>query len=387
MTMMPAPAQADLLCTQFGADTFHIGSTLKFQWNDTQSIAIDTFNLNLYCVQNNKLIQTITTLNQTSPSPTVWVVNSTLSAFAADCPYNQYQGSFDWTYPNPDTGATVIGQAKCKVLLLIGSGTDSSSDGSDPTDTFPAEDPPSSDIVISSKTKSIVIGVGCAVGVLALAGIVGFYIIRCSNRRAAEEQASRKLREPIHSGPLFAPMDRPSRNGSGLNDGRAARYNELASVTSASVSMGSPAMSTTRTEMVELGNTSNTPLAAHYAASPVLGSRSSTPIAAHYASPTLGSRSPTPIAAAHAKLSGSSSGHLSSASSMMGQERPGSLLTSSFTPTDGSIRSPSPHKNPFEQRENVQQYEQDLHLQQQQQQHQLQQLQQQQQQNYGAYPY
>ncbi|KAF9349379.1 hypothetical protein BGX26_012301, partial [Mortierella sp. AD094] len=88
LSTAPSPAQADLLCTQTGSDTFHIGSTVKFGFNDTQTVQIDTFNLNLYCVQNNQLIETLMTLNSTSPSPAVWVVNSTLSALSANCPYN-----------------------------------------------------------------------------------------------------------------------------------------------------------------------------------------------------------------------------------------------------------------------------------------------------------
>ncbi|KAF8924741.1 hypothetical protein BGZ58_001502 [Dissophora ornata] len=89
LTMMPSPAQADITCTQYGTDTFHVGSTIKFQWNDTQTVQIDTFNLDLYCVQTGLLIQTLTTLNQTSPATVSWVVNSTLSAFTTQCSLNE----------------------------------------------------------------------------------------------------------------------------------------------------------------------------------------------------------------------------------------------------------------------------------------------------------
>ncbi|KAG0205656.1 hypothetical protein BGX28_002772 [Mortierella sp. GBA30] len=365
---MPSPAQADIICTQFGSDTFHIGSTIKFQWNDTQTTPIDTFNLNLYCVQNSKMIQTITTLNQTSPSPVSWIVNSSLASYSSECPLNQYQGAFEWSYTDSN-GAAARGQAKCKVILLVGTGaqtpapgTTNPNDGSDP---MPADEPQPSDIVVSDKTKTIVIGVGCAVGALVLAGFIGFYYIRYCNKRAAEEQASRKLREPIRSGPLFAPRTGGAGGASGSTiaggaGGAAARYNELASITTGSV--GSPA--TTRTEMVELGP--------HPAGPPTSA----------FASPALGSRSPTPIAAAHAKLSAPTSPSLSTSSA---NQRPASLLTSSFIPSDEIPRSSSPNnRNPFEKREN-EQYEQEL---QQQQQHQIQQQQQQQQQqNYGSYPY
>ncbi|KAF9343869.1 hypothetical protein BGX26_005107, partial [Mortierella sp. AD094] len=258
----------------------------------------------------------------------------------------QYRGVFEWYYPNPDTGATTLGQVQCKVILLVGTGSQALPSGvPDPSQSDPQlpDEPQSGDIVVTEKTKTIVIGVGCAVLALILAGFVGFYYIRYSNRRAAEEQINKKLREPIQSGPLFPPTDR--------GHGAAARYNELASVTTSS--MTSPAISTSRTEMVELGGS-----------------------AGNRYSPALGSRSPTPIAAAHAKQSATPSNL--SASQSFNNERPGSLLTSSFIPVEEG-------RNPFEQRDN-QQYEHELHLQQQHQ-LQLQQQQQQQQQNYGSYPY
>ncbi|KAF9194048.1 hypothetical protein BGZ51_001393 [Haplosporangium sp. Z 767] len=355
----PSSTQADITCTQFGADTFRIGSTVKFEWNDTESTYIETFSLNLYCVQNNKLIQTITTLNQSSPSPVSWIVDSTLLALAPECPLNQYQGAFGWTSSDPETGETTPGSSRCKVMLLVGTGAQITNpgDNGDPGDPAfsPIEDDPTPDeIVITDKTRNVVIGVGSAVGALVLAGFIGFYVIRYGNKRAAEEQTQRKLREPIQSGPIFASLDRSNggNNSSVSAGGRAARYNELSSITTASMTQGSPAMNA-KTEMVEFGRP---------------GSVATTQISG-FTSPALGSRSPTPIAAAHAKMLSSPA---SPSFSTTGSERPTSLLTSSFVPTDESSRPSSLHKNPFEQ----QQYEQEI-----------QQQQQQQQQNYGSYPY
>ncbi|KAG0286566.1 hypothetical protein BGZ96_009345, partial [Linnemannia gamsii] len=84
----PSLVTADLTCTQLGADTFHVGSTLKFTWSDTQTAQIDTFNLNLYCAQGETLLQTITTLNSSSPATYPWIVNSSISAFSSSCEYN-----------------------------------------------------------------------------------------------------------------------------------------------------------------------------------------------------------------------------------------------------------------------------------------------------------
>ncbi|KAG0064877.1 hypothetical protein BGZ89_008765 [Linnemannia elongata] len=250
-----------------------------------------------------------------------------------------------------------------------------SSGGSSDGGTFDDEPTPSS-IVVSDKTKTIVIGVGCAVGVLVLAGVVGFYVIRYSNKRAAEEQMSKKLREPIQSGPLFAPMDR---NNGGNGGAAGRRYNELSSVTTGSETMGhSPATTTRTTEMVQLNGV--TPIG-----TPVMSSNSI----------ALGSRSPTPIAAAHAKAAaaaaaaaggnGSSPSLLNPRSSITtpalahhyssGGERPSSLLTSPFVPADEA----SGRTSPFRQQQQQQHYQNEIQMQQQQ--HQIQQqLQQQQQQ-------
>ncbi|KAF9086940.1 hypothetical protein BGX23_008486 [Mortierella sp. AD031] len=365
---MTAPVEADLACTQLGADTFHIGSTLKFTWNDTQTVSIDTFSLNLYCATDEKLLQTITTLNSTSPATYPWVVNSSISAFSPVCQYNQYHAAFDWATTDEETGAVVRSSAKCKVMLMINDNNNNSggsgSSRNGPEAPFDDEPTPSS-IVVSDKTKIIVIGVGCAVGALVLAGVVGFYVIRYSNRRAAEEQASKKLREPIQSGPLFAPMDRGN-GGSGGAGGRAARYNELSSVTTGSETMGhSPAITTRTTEMMQLSGA--TPIG-----TPTMGSKAA-----------LGSMSPTPIASAYAKANATGGGSppsiLSPRSSVLsGSERPSSLLTSPFVPADEGGRT-----SPFrQQQQQQQQYELEI---QQQHQNQIQLQQQQQQQQQQAY--
>ncbi|KAF9417758.1 hypothetical protein BGZ76_004488, partial [Entomortierella beljakovae] len=307
-----SPVDAQIVCSPSGPDTFRIGSTLKFFWNDTQDQSIDTFYIDLYCVQNNRLVATIDTLNLTSPSPVTWIADSSLTTAAADCTYNQFQGGFRWTYPDFETGATTNGINKCKVMLLVGTGSQASPTAGSEDPLYP-DDPDPSTVVVTDKTKNILIGVGCAVGVLILAGFIGFYVIRYGNKRAAEAESSKKLREPLHAGPLFPPNNNP----------RTSRYNELASVTGSS----SPA---SRTEMAEMGNSG-----ASYVS----------------ASPALGSRSPTPIALAHSKLSIPAS-NLSNSQSF--NERPGSLLTSSFIPADDS-RPSTPHRNPFDH--NSQQYE------------------------------
>ncbi|KAF9159906.1 hypothetical protein BGX20_002746 [Mortierella sp. AD010] len=309
LSTAPSPAQADLICTQTGSDTFHIGSTIKFGFNDTQTTDIEYFNLNLYCYQSGQLVETLMILNSSSPSPAVWVANSTLTTLSTDCPYNQYQGVFEWSTTDPDTDLNTVGKVACKVMLLVGTGSQASAGvGSDDSD-LDTDEPDSGDIEVTEKTKRILIGVGCAVLALILAGFVGFYYIRYSNKRAAQDQINKKLREPMQSGPLFPPIDR-SRDAN-------SRYNELSSVAPSSVA--SPAL-TSRTEMGELGGS--------------------------HLSPALGSRSPTPIAAAHAKLAGQSGGHLS-ASQSFNNERPGSLLTSSFVPIEDG-------RNPFERDEQQQ---------------------------------
>ncbi|KAF8949150.1 hypothetical protein BGZ46_005189, partial [Entomortierella lignicola] len=259
----------------------------------------------------------------------------------------QFRAAFDWTYSDPNTGALTQGSTSCDPILLIGAGAvvspGSATAPSDPGFT----DDPTGDVVVTDKTKSIVIGVGCAFGFLILAGFVGFYYIRYSNKRAAEEQINKKLREPTQTGPLFPPTDRK-------NNGGSSRYNELASITT-SGSIASPSMMGNKTEMSEL----------HAGRSPALGSRS-----------------PTPIAAAHVKMTPTLS-NLTVPQSYNNNARPGSLLTSPFVPVEET-------RNPFEQRSS-QQYEHELQMQQQHQlytqHHQQQQQQQQQQQMYDNYNY
>ncbi|KAF9126252.1 hypothetical protein BGW39_006748 [Mortierella sp. 14UC] len=371
---------ADLACQQLGADTFHVGSTLKFTWTDTQTVQIDTFNLNLYCAQNEKFLQTIVTLNSTSPATYPWIVNASIAAFAPSCEYNQYHGAFDWTSSNPDTGAVIQNSAKCKVMLMMSDSPGAPGSTVNGPETPFDDEPSPSSIVVSDKTKAIVIGVGCAVGLLVLAGVVGFYVIRHSNRRAAEEQMNKKLREPIQSGPLFAPMDKTNGGGNGGMAGR--RYNELSSVTTGSETMGhSPATTTRTTEMVQLNGL--TPIG-----TPVMSHNNSSSAAA------LGSRSPTPIAAAYAKANaaantGTNSPSLLSPRSSIttplaaryNQDRPSSLLTSPFVPADEAAAA-SGRTSPFRQQQH---YQNELQMQQQNQQQIQQQLQQQQQQQQQAY--
>jgi len=86
---MPQPGNADISCTQKGSDTIRVGATVKFGWNDTAAYPIETFQLDLYCIENDKFMQTITTLNTTgSVSPQTWVVNQTIMAQTSSCPSN-----------------------------------------------------------------------------------------------------------------------------------------------------------------------------------------------------------------------------------------------------------------------------------------------------------
>ena len=264
-------------------------------------------------------------------------------------------------------------------MLLVGPGVVTPPNQPNPSDpsspTSPEDDLPTGQIEISDKTKKIVIGVGCAVGALVLAGFVGFYYIRFKNRRAVEKSANRKLREPLQ----------PDHTRPGMGPGAAAsqaRYNELGSV-APSVAGYSPLQRPG--EMVELGGMPPAP------SSPG-ASLSSRPQSFDYRS-----GSPTPIASRHAA---NSSGLLAQPSGSFISDRPPSLLTSSFTP-------PGEDPNPFQSRpsgrappppssraqdegEERQLYEQQFQQQQQQQQQQIQQQQmhqQQLQQSYAAYQY
>jgi hypothetical protein len=209
-------------------------------------------------------------------------------------------------------------------MLLVGPGVVTSpSQPATPFDpsapTNPEDDQPSGDIEITDKTKNIIIGVGCAVGALVLAGFAGFYYIRFKNKRAVEKSASRKLREPLQPD-----LSRPGM-GPGASASRA-RYNELGSVTT-SVAGYSPMQQPG--EMVELKGMSHVPSSSG-ASSP------SRPQSFDYRS-----GSPTPIASRH--QAANSSGLLAQPSGSFISDRPPSLLTSSFTP-------PTEDPNPFQSR-------------------------------------
>ncbi|KAF9584864.1 hypothetical protein BGW38_004890 [Lunasporangiospora selenospora] len=353
LTLFTQTATADIRCTQNGADTFRAGSMLKFQWNDTESASIESFTLDLYCVQSGKLVQNLATLNLTSPSPIAWVATS-LAAQSNECTLNQYQGGFAWATTDPTTGEPTTGVSKCKVMLFIGapnsasSPTNGTNDNPDrtkvPDQTLDDEDSMKpSDVVVTEQTKHIVIGVGSAFGVLVLSGFIGFYVIRYSNKRAADEAAAKKLREPIQNGPSYPPSTGRGGPNSGQTSAGISRYNDLASVTTGSMGANSP-----RPEMTEND----------YGAG-AMSILSMSPAA-------------TPIAAAHAKLARPDSYLTASIhsppmshSSAMGPgsgvgsgERPASLLTSSFIPMDDhrslSEASRSTTPNPFERRQNIQ---------------------------------
>ncbi|KAF9385180.1 hypothetical protein CPB97_005065 [Podila verticillata] len=201
LSSTPATVTADVLCTQFGFDTFQVGSTVQFEWNDNQAVPISSFNLDLFCFENGKLLKTLATLNTaTSVSPQNWTVDNSILSFHNDCPLNQYQGVFDWTTTDPTTGAaTGTGSSKCKAMLLNGPGVIPAPGTIDPSQQPQDEDPTSGTVVVSDRTKTIVIGVGCAVGALVLAGFVGFYYIRIKNKRAEQDLANKKLREPLQA--------------------------------------------------------------------------------------------------------------------------------------------------------------------------------------------
>lgn len=266
-------------------------------------------------------------------------------------------------------------------MLLVGPGSVPPVGGvggvnPDPSQEQPPEDPDTSGpIEITDKTKKIVIGVGCAVGALVLAGIVGFYYIRFSNKRAVQAQASKKLREPLNSSPYGG----GSGAGSTLAVGGGAsgtRYNELSSVT-ASIAGYSPvqqqqhqlSQQNQQLQMTEL-NTQR--------------------LYSDNDSGSIPSRPQTPIAAAHTSYLGASSSgtSLSHSSALLPsvaaqQERPTSLLTSSFTPP------PEPRSNLTHQQRQQREaeYEQQRLFEEHQVQQQHQMQQQQQQQNYTSYQY
>ncbi|KAF9550620.1 hypothetical protein BGW38_009547, partial [Lunasporangiospora selenospora] len=247
----------------------------------------------------------------------------------------QYHGAFDWGSTNTDTDTAVTSSAICKPMLLVGEGVQQplpSGDPNNPTKPDPEDEPSSGDIVVTDKTKTILIAVGCVVGLLIIAGFVAFYFIRYKNRRAEEEHQSKKLREPLAG----------SNGGTAGAASGGAKYSELESVHT-SMAGYSP-------ETVELGRVS------------------------------------TPIASAHSMLRPSAPAHTN--------ERPVSLLTSSFIPDvePEPTRIPPPPPSAAVAQKEVEQeqimIQQQQYEQQQQQQLQMQMHQQQQQQlNYGTYPY
>ncbi|KAF9150065.1 hypothetical protein BG015_008124 [Linnemannia schmuckeri] len=380
-TLLPQVATAQLQCQQFGSDTFRVGSMIKYFWTGAE--LIPSFNIDLYCYENNKYIQTIGTIDTSlNASNYSWVVDQSITNNLAQCQFNQYQGRFTWNTTDAETGALTQGSTSCKIMLLVGPGVVGPSSQPDPSEpqptSMPEDDLPIGQIEVSDKTKKIVIGVGCAVGALVLAGFVGFYYIRFKNKRAVEKSASRKLREPLQ----------PDLSRPGMGPGAAAsqaRYNELGSVTTSVVGY-SPLQRPG--EMVELGRMPPAPSSSG-------ASSSSRPHSFDYRS-----GSPTPIASRHAA---NSSGLLPQPSGSFISDRPPSVLTSSFTP-------PSEDPNPFQSRpsgrapppppsrapdgdEERQLYEQQFQQQQQQHQQQIQQQQmhqqqqQQLQQSYTGYQY
>ncbi|KAF9978603.1 hypothetical protein BGZ73_001519 [Actinomortierella ambigua] len=420
---------ADLLCTQSGTNTFRVGSTLKFQWNDTQTVEIDSFSLHLYCVENSKLIMpnivpNLSTL--TSPSPVSWVVPNDIAAHSSECKLNQYYAAFVWPSTDPETGAAKEDMARCMTLLFNNPnspGTGNSGGSGDPNgldeDPESAPQEPSNvdengNIIVSDQTKSIVIGVGCAVGVLVLSGIVGFYVIRYRNKRAVEKEQSHKLREPMQKGPIFPPSSSSSNSSGrsspsdgvsgGRGDGHAGmiaatahtarvgqkRYNELSS--NVSTSDHGDQFSNHRhshtAEMSELGGGGMTPMTVtHTTVMVPPPARTTTPPPPTSPSLSFSSRPSTPIAAQHAKLfrtgehNRDNSGTFSPTMTYpLGQLQPGtgagdrpvSVLTSSFVPIEDE-----PDRRKKQQQQ--QQYELQTQLQQQQQQQMQQYM------NYGSY--
>ncbi|KAG0245071.1 hypothetical protein BGW41_004328 [Actinomortierella wolfii] len=432
-------AMADLRCTQTGSNTFRVGSTLKFQWNDTMTADIESFNLNLYCAENAKLIvpdivPNLSTL--TSPSPVSWVVPSDLTTHSADCQLNQYYAAFVWPTTDPETGATTQGMAKCMTLLFVnpnapatgGGGAGDNNDEPFESDPGPEDNPKldeNGNIIVSDRVKSIVIGVGCAVGVLFLSGIVGFYVIRYRNKRAVEKEElerSRKLREPMMSQggagnhlPLFPPsVHSASSSGRTTPTGTTAaggngigtiapsttntsklgqnRYNELSSTTSTSAAEDyGDKQSNHRysqfTDRSDFGTNAQQQI-------PIALARTATPPPSHTptspTSPSMASRPSTPIAAAHAKILRSHAGGDSALSPTMAysslsggvgsgsSDRPVSVLTSSFVPLDDDSQEQQQQRK---KQQEYQQYEMQAQLQQQQ----IQQQQMQQYMNYGSY--
>ncbi|KAF9434886.1 hypothetical protein BGZ76_007247 [Entomortierella beljakovae] len=230
LAFLPLMVRGDIQCVQYGSDTFRVGSTIKFQWTDTGSTPIDTFDLNFYCYENGILIKRLVTLNTTSTATSrLWVVDQSIMDTLSECSLNQYQGRYDWTYQDPVTGTPTNGSAPCKSILLVGPGV-APPLGVTPSDPQLTDDPNPGTVEITDRTKVMVIGVGCTAGFLVMAGFVGFYIIRYQNRRA-EESAGKILQEPSLS---------PSEDG-GHDAGSGIHYNGQYETVS-------------KSEVVEMGN-------------------------------------------------------------------------------------------------------------------------------------
>ncbi|CAO3570024.1 unnamed protein product [Mortierella alpina] len=367
VTILPSFTHADIICNTF-KDTFRLGDTLKFTWSDTQTYTISDFNLDLYCVETGKLVRTLATLNtNSSESPVEWTVDGTIQAGAGDCPRHQYSASFDWHYNDPTTLEAKVGTASCnRIMLFIPAATTPSAATPDPGDASNTDDPPSGQIFISDKTKTIIIGVGGAVGALIVAGFVGFYFIRYKNRRAEESAANRKLREPLHASSAEEGGSSGSLTKNKHDTGDGTRYSALTSVTTT--------LPGDKMELDTMGSSYST------ASGPVSGSH--LPMMTEHTSQRL-PLSSTPAAMRHSMQS-DMSGPLGSFTN----ERPTSLLTSSFTPPAEDEQRLALRARQREEQER-QHYEEQLHQQQhqQQQQQQHQQQQQQQQQNFGSYPF
>jgi hypothetical protein len=97
LALLPSAANAQLQCQQFGAATFRVGSTLKFIWSDAAGgsgaeSGITSFNIDLYCYESSKYMQTITTIDTTtatvSPFSYSWVVDQTILKNVDQCQFN-----------------------------------------------------------------------------------------------------------------------------------------------------------------------------------------------------------------------------------------------------------------------------------------------------------
>ncbi|KAF9570817.1 hypothetical protein EC968_001357 [Mortierella alpina] len=378
VTILPLFTHADITCNTF-KDTFRVADTLKFVWNDTQTYNISDFNLNLYCVETGKLVRILATLNtNTSDNPVEWTVDNSILAEAAGCPRHQYEAMFNWHYTDPTTLAAMTGTGSCnRVMLFIPTAAAPTAVTPDQGDTTDPDDRPSGgQIFISDKTKTIIIGVGGAVGALVLAGFIGFYFIRYKNRRAEEAAANRKLREPLH-----APSEEESPgsfSNNKHNQGDGTQYSALTSVTTT--------IPGEKMELDPMESSSSTASAA---------SGSHLPMMTEHTSQDQPHPSTRSTAMRHSMQSG-----MSGPPGSFTNERPPSLLTSSFTPPAEdeqrrALRTRQREEQQERQHSDEQlQQQQQLHMQhhyqqqqQQQQQQHHQQQQQQQQQNVGSYPF